>query len=217
LLDLDTYLVMASCTALALAEDIMPEQQERDSLDWTLTPKCSMSTDGHSVCFIATPNLAQESRQHALHLVRELEIQPTSFDKKKGKTKGEIRVREEDLRKWGDNLAMLSQCALPNVEAMTEMRIFGKKASNVSSRKRHSGEFMPFQSCVHVGNDFNREELMQKGIRVIRPSASDPSLSCHSRLRPPVADSLQSYIKPLAQQTRSRYLFGSKSKRAIGK
>lgn len=108
------------------------EAREVDPLDWTYTPHFTMQKDGHSKCFISTAQTKQEGRQHALHLVRELEIQPSVMLPKSAanhkphtdRKLKEIRVREEDLRKCGPNLELLSQCALPRMEPnMMQMKL----------------------------------------------------------------------------------------------
>jgi len=124
-------------------------QEVDDPLDWTYTPHFTMQKDGHSRCFITTAQAKQEGRQHALHLVRELEIQPsgrqhalhlgreletqpsvmlpksaTNHKPHTARKVKEIRVREADLRKCGPNLELLSQCALPRMEPnMMQMKL----------------------------------------------------------------------------------------------
>jgi len=101
----------------ALEEASITEgQDDAEFLAWTFTPNFLRSTkDGHSRCFVKTAQPAQlENRQHSVYLVRELEIEPTTFKKKsvcprtrQNKPPLEIRVREEDFRKCGDNWRQL--------------------------------------------------------------------------------------------------------------
>jgi len=115
----------------ALEEGSIGEKdaQSEEFLAWTFTPKTMILKDGHSKCFTHTAKPTQATRQHSLHIVREFEIQPplNSLEEKSSPPRLlgsrlkplEIRVREEDLRKCGDNLQLLSQCALPPAKPPT--------------------------------------------------------------------------------------------------
>jgi len=115
-------------------QDNTEVDEDLDFLEWTLTPHLTILKDNNSKCFIATPQTAKGSRQHALHLVREFDIQPARviedpFSSRKKTTlkrdpcgePRQIRVREEDLRKCGANLGLLTQYALPPLPRMIDI------------------------------------------------------------------------------------------------
>jgi len=119
----------------ALDESSVSEAQ--GSLDWTFTPHYMMMKDGHSRCFVSTARTKPETRQKKMYLVREVDIQPPLLKKEATEQKPhatrqprEIRVREEDLRKCGPNIELLSQFALPCMEPnMIQMKSKNKKCT----------------------------------------------------------------------------------------
>jgi len=133
-------------TPPALDESSISETKDEGFLDWTFTPHFMMLKDGHSRCFIATARTTKETRQKALHLVREVDIEPSYVKKDTTQQKPhptskpkEIRVREEDLRKCGPNLELLRQCALPRMEPNTiQKKKKGADTDDKTSIKRAS-------------------------------------------------------------------------------
>jgi hypothetical protein len=98
--------------------------EDDDYLDWTVTPQTVMQSEGNVRCIISQRAPSKQTR-HALHLVREFALHP-SISPEKGvhrilspsarcrlnKKPMEIRVREEDFRKYGGNIDVLTQCAV---------------------------------------------------------------------------------------------------------
>jgi len=139
---LPNFLSMADCKQSAAKRTLPPaldessvSEAQEGSLDWTFTPQYMMMKDGHSRCFVSTARTTQETRQKQMYLVRQLDIRPPSRKKETTEQKPpatrkprEIRVREEDLRKCGRNIELLSQFALPCMEPnMIQMKMKKKK------------------------------------------------------------------------------------------
>jgi len=112
------------------------ESKDVEFLAWTFTPRTMVLKDGHSRCFIATAQPDQESRQHACHIVREFAMQPSILEKKQKAIERstkvtlvplQIRVRERDLHKCGDNLALLTRFAIPSAQTDTSQKSTKKK------------------------------------------------------------------------------------------
>jgi len=127
------------------AEDVEKEWEDEkeaqesdldDLLDWTMTPKTQLLDEGHACCFIATPQTSE--RQHKHFIAREMEIFPSRLCKKTlsglispcSPNALQIRVREEDLRRCGGDVALLKDRALPNFDNPN------KKATQSASKVR---------------------------------------------------------------------------------
>jgi len=166
------------------------EDEEYESLDWTFTPNFLVLKDGHSRCFIATARPTQETRQPGLHLVREVEIQPSCLEKKRAmkqkchssKKALEIRVREEDLRKFGDNLNELSQCALPSLkppqppepDRATQGRGNNRRQAISIPKHARQSHLEPLQSLPEAG--WNLQPSRRTPSKGIKHSSSAPNL-----------------------------------------
>jgi len=138
-------------------------------LDWTHTPKMVVQTDGSAQCFISTAKTQAKTRQHALHLVREFDIQPSMAVKKQQEQKArltclsklhEIRVREQDLRKWGNNLEVLSQKALPPLKSTKQASGVDKTKKSVISYRRQRPR--PLEDSGQAGIAKGEESVLQE-------------------------------------------------------
>lgn len=162
--------------------------EDAEYLDWTCTPKTEIQNDGSSRCFISTVQPMQGNRKHALHLIREFEIQPAVAMKREMEQAAHasskvraIRVREDDLRKWGDNLEMLSQKALPPVKQPAKPAgTVDKKPEQVSSyRKKRPTPLESFQETGQNDWSKTREFVPGKSFNVVtnrKHSSSLPGL-----------------------------------------
>jgi len=196
------------------------EDQEFESLDWTFTPNFLVLKDGHSRCFIATARPTQETRQPGLHLVREVEIQPSCLEKKRAMKKKchsskkalEIRVREEDLRKFGDNLNELSQCALPSLKPPQapgpeqEKNGLGNKRRHAISVPNHArqSQLEPLQSLPEAG--WNLRPSRRTPSKAIKHSSSAPNLGTSGKapVRLPTVASAQPAVMPAPDSEKKR-------------
>mmetsp|Transcript_145261 Transcript_145261/g.253521 ORF Transcript_145261/g.253521 Transcript_145261/m.253521 type:complete len:256 (+) Transcript_145261:77-844(+) len=108
---------------LSLQDEESNYSADDDMLDWTITPTTEVLKDGFARCFIATPQPSCGSlRSHPLYLVREMEIVPGKLRADAAAEKRpclEIRVKEEDFRKCGSDLQLLSKHALPKMTPKT--------------------------------------------------------------------------------------------------
>lgn len=144
---------------LAIDEGCINEDQCAKFLSWTFTPDFMSHKEGHSRCFVATVQPMQKTRVHAPHLVRELEIQPLCLELKDILTPKlppigpalEIRVREEDFRKWGGNLDMLNQCALPCLKQNIHNQ-FGEYKKKGTHKKARRCQVDPFHDILKSTN-----------------------------------------------------------------
>jgi len=138
------------------------KRQDAEFLDWTYTPKMEQQNDGSARCFTSTVQPTQGNRQHVLRLIREFDIEPSlavKRDKQQkacsiGKAK-EIRVREEDLRKWGDNLNVLSQKAIPPPPPKPDV----KQASPDAKKKKRHTMANYYQKPVKISEGYGRQSL----------------------------------------------------------
>lgn len=181
-------------TPPALDEVSIDDDQEDDSLAWTFTPDFMVSKDGHARCFIATAQPEQETRFHAPYLVREVEIQPSAVGKKnlvkedrKHRRNAKLfdlprtmRVREEDFKKCGGDIRLLSRCALPRVQPNMQEAVVLPE----SKRKRHGKCprhycFKPLRSIPETGREHGKKQC-SVGAGCTGPSASKHTSSAPS-------------------------------------
>jgi hypothetical protein len=108
------------------------------NLDWSFTPKIDIQRDGNARCFITQrptsklPQKAFRGKGIGLHLVREFQLEPALLERRERLDKDhqvshgsrqfqtqplEIRVSEEEFRKYGGNLQELRQNCLPPVKS----------------------------------------------------------------------------------------------------
>jgi hypothetical protein len=83
----------------------MMGEQTPDDLEWTIEPSVNASTDGKTRVWVFEPS-AKEQRQHALHLVREVDIEPANRRSQKP-CNPDIRVTAEELHRCSGNLEEL--------------------------------------------------------------------------------------------------------------
>eukprot|EP00440_Ansanella_granifera_P015576 gb/GFBE01016925.1/.p1 GENE.gb/GFBE01016925.1/~~gb/GFBE01016925.1/.p1 ORF type:complete len:225 (+),score=42.09 gb/GFBE01016925.1/:1-675(+) len=95
---------------------------DEDCLEWTISPVSRKQIEGFAECWVTLPRVEPGAdRSHALHIKRELEIQPAKqrFEKpplpaaaKAGGARQTLRVTESDFLKFGGDLSALRQHAL---------------------------------------------------------------------------------------------------------
>mmetsp|Transcript_47896 Transcript_47896/g.95266 ORF Transcript_47896/g.95266 Transcript_47896/m.95266 type:complete len:280 (+) Transcript_47896:58-897(+) len=76
-----------------------------DDLEWTIEPSVKASSDGKTRVWVFEPSVKVE-RQHALHLVREVDIEPARRQSLKP-CNPDIRVTAEELQRCSGNLEEL--------------------------------------------------------------------------------------------------------------